>query len=204
MEINVKNIGKKYLNEWIFKGLTFNFKPNTIYAIAGANGSGKSTLLQVLCGFQPQTEGELIYSNQQIEQSLDSIYTQIAYASPSLELIEEYTLSETIQLHKKLGYLSVDETTFLTNIGLVKHKNKSLKYFSSGMRQRVKLGLCFYSNKHIIFLDEPTVNLDQTSKNWYKEQIDQIKVNKLIIIASNDPFEYSMAKEEISIENYKK
>jgi ABC-type multidrug transport system ATPase subunit len=204
MDITVTDLSKRYINDWIFKHLTYKFTQNNIYAITGSNGSGKSTLLQVLCGFQPATSGNVTFSLNGNNLDQENIYKQIAYASPSLDLIEEFSLVETIKLHKNLGFLPINTNDFLDAVQLEKHKNKALKFFSSGMRQRVKLGLCFYSNKPILFLDEPTVNFDLKAKNWYAEQLEACKRNKLIIIASNDPLEYEMATQEISIEDYKK
>ena len=59
MIISLKNIGKKFNKDWLFRNLNYTFNINESYAITGLNGSGKSTLLQIISGFVMPTEGEL-------------------------------------------------------------------------------------------------------------------------------------------------
>lgn len=205
MQIIIENLGKKFRNEWIFRRLNYTFETGNTYAVIGANGSGKSTLLQVISQFIPANEGEIKFINNNSAISIDTIYKYIAYSSPLLELIEDFTLFELVQFHQKLkpfdGALSTHQ--FIEKIDLQNQTNKQIKFFSSGMRQKVKLGLCLFSNAEVLFLDEPTTNLDQNTKNWFLENIKLINTKKLVILASNDPFEYSFTTNIIDIQQFK-
>src|SRR5580704_8263208 len=99
MKISVKDLGKRFNREWIFKNLTFEFETGNIYAVTGPNGSGKSTLLQILWGQLPQSEGTLSYTNDRGSIPQEEIFKSIAIATPYLELIEEFTLREMVQFH---------------------------------------------------------------------------------------------------------
>ncbi len=83
------------------------------------------------------------------------------------------------------------------------NEEKFIKHFSSGMKQRLKLAIGIYSASPLLLLDEPTTNLDQENKKWYSEEIKSILGNKTVIIASNQPEEYTFAVDFIKIENYK-
>ena len=100
MKITLENLSKKYHREWIFKNITLELESGTSYAITGHNGSGKSTLIQIISGATLQSSGNITYScSNQI--AADEIYQHISFASPYLELIEEFTLYEFLVFHFK-------------------------------------------------------------------------------------------------------
>jgi ABC-type multidrug transport system ATPase subunit len=88
-------------------------------------------------------------------------------------------------------------------IGLASATNKQIRYFSSGMKQRLKLGLAIFSNCPILLLDEPCSNLDKEGYALYKQLIAQYAMHKLIIVGSNDPEEYAFCTKQINLMDYK-
>ena len=206
MEILLENIGKKFKNEWIFRNLSVGFKTNDPIAIIGPNGSGKSTLMQAIAGAIPTNEGKVAYSFKNENISDDKWHEYLSFSAPYLELIEEFTLSETINFHIKFKPFNDNLSTkdFLEIIELEKHKDKPVKNFSSGMRQKLKLGLAFYSQNHIILLDEPTSNLDQKGFDWYMYNVEKVLKDKIVIVSSNEPKEYIFCKNHLNILNFKK
>lgn len=205
MKIELSKIGKKYRNEWIFRNTNLTFSSNESYTFVGPNGSGKSTLLQVIAGSLPQSEGEIIYTENGSVVSMEEIFRKITIAAPYLELIEEFTLLELVSFHQKFKPLkdNITPIEFLELIQLAPHKNKPIRNFSSGMKQRLKLGLAFYSDCPVIMLDEPTSNLDAQASAWYLNQVELHKHNRLLIICSNQPQEYTFCKNIIDIRDYK-
>ena len=205
MQIKVQNTGKKFSREWIFRGLNLDLHTGQSYTFVGANGSGKSTALQVLAGAIPLSEGEITYQNPTETIQEDAWYQQIVIAAPYLELIEEFNLVELVAFHQqfkplKKGISAPDlaELLWLNNAA-----NKPIKYFSSGMKQRLKLGLAFFSDVPIVMLDEPTSNLDATGIDWYKATVEAQTANQLLIICSNQQNEYDFCKNIINLANYK-
>lgn len=205
MNIEVENLGKRFNREWIFKKLTFIFEPGKTYAIVGPNGCGKSTLLQVLWGQMPQSSGSIKYKLIDREIAIGDVFNHISIATPYLELIEEFTLLEMIEFHFKFKKLrnGLSKYDFLELLELEKAKNKTLDKFSSGMRQRLKLGLAFYSEAETVFLDEPTTNLDKASVAWYLKNLGTLPKNTLVLIASNQENEYPLDAKKIEILKYK-
>ncbi len=200
MQIDLKNISKRFNQELIFKNLSMTLAPGGNYAITGPNGSGKSTLIQVISGYVRPSSGEVSFEEGAIE--IHDAYKNISIAAPYLELIEEFTLEEAIDFHFKFKEPLISKDELLEISYLSESKSKQIKKFSSGMKQRLKLALAFYSDCPVLLLDEPTSNLDEKGVHWYKMQIDKMH-NKMIIVASNQPDEYSFCSNTIDIMQYK-
>ncbi|WP_258138362.1 ABC transporter ATP-binding protein [Mucilaginibacter phenanthrenivorans] len=203
--ISLQNIGRRFNRDWIFRGINHTFTDNKTYAILGPNGSGKSTLLQVLNGSLAPSAGKLEYFYNEAPVEVSEVYQHLSLAAPYLELIEEFTLSEVIDFHfkfKNYKYgLGKDEVIAL--LAMENNKNKMIRYFSSGMKQRLKLALAFCSDTPMLMLDEPTSNLDTQGVDWYLSLVQKFAANRLTIICSNQEHEYSFCDERLSISDYK-
>ncbi len=205
LEITLTGAGKRYQYEWIFKNLTLHLPPSSKVAITGSNGSGKSTLLRCLSGQIPLTEGSLSYVLDNKPVPEDGLYQLLAISAPYLELPEEFTLNELLEFHFKfknkisgLTLKEIPEIMYLEN-----SLNKQIQYFSSGMKQRLKLGLCFFSDVPLLLLDEPVSNLDQRGVQWYQELAHKYGNDKTIFVCSNDSREYGFCDKVLNIEQYK-
>ncbi len=205
MNIILDNLGKKFRNEWIFRNVHLSFKKGQSYTFIGPNGSGKSTLLQVLIGSLPQSEGKITYTNSQQTIEPDDIYKEISIAAPYLELVEELSLRESIEFHKKFKKIKNNwgSVELMDALQLSAHADKIIKNFSSGMKQRLKLGLAFYSETPIIVLDEPTSNLDVQGIDWYLEHVEKHTQDRLLIICSNQKNEYEFCQNIIDLRSFK-
>lgn len=205
MKITLTDIGKRFNRQWIFKGINLIFEPQTSYAVTGNNGSGKSTLLQLIYNFQTISKGEIVYSlNQQVINE-DELIHKFAFASPYLDLIEEFTLTEMLGFHfsffnKQQG---IDINEMITHGGLTGNENKQIRYFSSGMKQRVKLLMALYADTPVLLLDEPCSNLDGQGISWYRNEMKQQLGRRTIIIASNQKFEYDFCDHIYNMANFK-
>jgi ABC-type multidrug transport system ATPase subunit len=208
MQITLSNTGKRFNREWIFRHCSYTFISGKRYAVTGPNGSGKSTLLQVIAGATLHNEGTIEYraiGNGQ--QTIDNTqhYNSISIAAPYLELIEEMTAKEMLSFHSKfkplIQSLSIEE--MLKIVGLENAFNKQLRYFSSGMKQRLKLAQAFFSNTPVLLLDEPTTNLDADGIALYRSLISNYTKDKLVIVSSNVKEEYGFCEEVIEIGDYK-
>ncbi len=205
MNITLSNTGKRFNREWIFRHCSYTFTSGKNYAITGPNGSGKSTLLQVIAGATLHNEGTIEYNNGDKLTSNEKHYSNISIAAPYLELIEEMTAKEMLTFHSKFKPLiqSLSIEDMLKIVGLEKAVNKQLRYFSSGMKQRLKLAQAFFSKTPVLLLDEPTTNLDADGVALYIKLISNYTKDKLVIVSSNVKEEYGFCEEVIKIENYK-
>lgn len=205
MQVRLENIGKKFQHEWIFRDVTFLFEENRTYALTGPNGSGKSTLLTLISALAPPSKGTLTYRQLNKVVTDEEVYRHLTLAAPYQELIEEFTLQELLGFHFTLKppptTLSVSD--ILRRMRLEDARNKYIYQFSSGMKQRLKLGLALYSESSILLLDEPCANLDAENSRWYREEISKVLGQRLIIIASNQSYEYDFCDEVLDIVRFK-
>jgi ABC-type multidrug transport system ATPase subunit len=209
MKISLTNAGKRFNRDWIFRNFTKEFTSGIAYAITGPNGSGKSTLLQVIGGAMMMSEGSAKYTmgNETArEVHVDKAFQHISIAAPYLELVEEMTLQEFLQFHSQFKPLlpGFHLQEIIAEIGLQAATHKQIRFYSSGMKQRVKLAQAIFSNVPCILLDEPCTNLDAAGTALYHQLVNKYCNDRLIIVSSNDEQEYSFCTEKISILDYKK
>jgi ABC-type multidrug transport system ATPase subunit len=119
--------------------------------------------------------------------------------------VEELTLDELLTFHQTFKPFKTGLTTdVIAERLLLSHaRHKEIKYFSSGMKQRVKLGLAFFSDSPIVILDEPTANLDRQGAAWYHEQVRQLSPAQLLLIGSNVPDEYDFCENVFDMTQWK-
>ena len=199
MRISVTDAGKRFNREWIFRNLSLELHSNQHYAITGHNGSGKSTFLQCIAGSLYTTEGKITFTLNGKLLEPEVVYKQLSICAPYLELIEEMTAIEFLNYHASFKPLikGWDATGIIEEIGLSKAKQKQIRYFSSGMKQRVKLAQAFFSDSPLLLLDEPCTSLDQQGIDLYKLLISSLCKNRLVLISSNDAIEYGSCTEFI-------
>ena len=221
MTISLSDAGKRYNRDWIFRHLTYTFNAGNSYAIVGPNGSGKSTLLQAIGGAIALSEGKSTVknnalaivsdegsdaNNQPSNVSAEIFYQHIAIAAPYLEVVEEMTITEFLQFHQTfkpfLPALSIKE--MIAVVGLNTAAHKQIRYYSSGMKQRVKLAQAIFSDVPVILLDEPCTNLDSSGIKLYQQLIHTYCKDRLVIVSSNDEAEFGFCEEKINISDYKK
>ncbi len=213
--IQLDAIGKRFRYEWIFRNISTAFEAGQRYAILGPNGVGKSTLMKILSGHLTPSEGKMTVQLNGKTLEADAIYRHVNYAAPYIEVIEEFTLTEAIDFHIKFhplcNFLKIND--LINILGFQKSKDKEIRYFSSGMRQRLKLALAICSDSPILLLDEPTTNLDNQGVAWYRGLMQQYTdgtsrdnregSNRLVIIASNAEHDYDFCDATLNILDFK-
>lgn len=206
MTITTEGLGKRFNREWIFRNLDTTFIPGAVYAVTGPNGSGKSTLLQVLWGQMPPSRGVVTYARAGAPLSGEDVYNHVAIATPYMDLIDEFTLEELLQFHFSLkqARYGLRPAEMLERMYLTDARHKVIGNFSSGMRQRVKLALAFYTQADLAFLDEPGTNLDHRAFSWYLGELHQLLTTGCtVFVASNEPAEYPAEAHKVDIMRYK-
>lgn len=208
VQITLDDVGKRFRYEWIFRNLSTSFDSSKSYALLGSNGSGKSTLMKILSGHLSPSSGKITFLFNDKKQDEDNIYKHISYAAPYIELIEELTLTEMINFHTKFKPLNNTLTTndLIEILNFEKSRNKEIRYFSSGMKQRLKLVIAICSDSPILLLDEPTTNLDAQGVAWYRQLMSRFTegANRLTIVASNIEHDYDFCHKILNIEDFKR
>lgn len=188
MRIELTSASKKFGRQIIFKDLNYQFNSGESYAVLGGNGSGKSTLLSILYGSHSLSTGDI--SHQSVQNSKLSpleAAQKASFSGPYFELIEELQAIEFLEFYQKFKSFKSGESpkSILERAYLLDSKNKAIKHYSSGMKQRLRLVLALYSNTEIVYLDEPCSNLDQEGVAWYQQLVEDLIKNRTLVIGSN-------------------
>ena len=203
MQISLSDTGKRFNRDWIFRNFSYQFNTSGTYAITGPNGSGKSTLLQVIAGAVAASEGNVTYNTGNKKVEADDMFRYLSIAAPYQELIEEMTLTEFLYFHKTFKPLvsGVSIKEIIATMHLEDAAGKQIRFYSSGMKQRVKLAQAFFSDTQVLLLDEPCTNLDENGIELYHRLINQYASNRIVIVSSNDIGEYGFCREKIFMGN---
>lgn len=203
LQLELQQVAKRFGKQWLFQNVSALLQHGKTYALTGNNGSGKSTLLQIIYGYQTPTKGKILATSTSSNQTIEAaqLFNHASFVAPYIDLPEEFTLQEQLQFHFNFKPLvnGVTLEQIMDDIWLTESRDKKIKHFSSGMKQRLKLAQAFYANTPVLFFDEPTTNLDARGTEWYRTMVQKLKKDRLIIIASNQTFEYDFADEVINV-----
>lgn len=202
MQATLEGIGKKFHNKWIFRNLDLTIKSGSHHAIVGSNGSGKSTLLMILAGYMAPSRGQVSWSINGQPLHPREVYQQVAICSPYLELIEEFSLEESLRFQQRFKPFrqQTSISQLLEMSGLEEHANQPIRHYSSGMKQRCRLLLSIMSQAGLLLLDEPCSNLDAAGIQWYQQMVQTHCINRSLVICSNhNTHEYQECKDIYSL-----
>ena len=206
MRVSLTDAGKRFNREWIFRHVSQEFQEGKGYALTGPNGSGKSTLLQVIAGALLPSEGKVNYTRASGPVPDDEQFHAISVCAPYIELIEEMTAMEFLSFHAMFKPWKAGNTPegMLERVGLLEAKDKQVRWYSSGMKQRLKLLQAFYSDTPVLLLDEPCTNLDQSGIDTYRAMVTDLTRDRLVIVSSNDRVEYDFCDTTIWLPDHRK
>jgi ABC-type multidrug transport system ATPase subunit len=189
VELQLKNIGKKYHRDWIFRSVDLHMESGSRWTLLGGNGSGKSTLIKILSGYLTPTEGLIAWKQNGHSVEIQKVHQHVALCAPYQSPFSEFTLRENFDFFAQFKGMQNDlnAASFAQLLQLDHAIDKPLKSYSSGMLQRVKLGLAICSNTPLLLLDEPASHLDSASIQWYCDLLTRYKHHRTVVIATNEP-----------------
>ncbi|MFZ9943688.1 MAG: ABC transporter ATP-binding protein [Bacteroidia bacterium] len=185
--IELVGAAKFFNGRAVFQNMHVTLQKGEAWSITGPNGSGKSTLIKVLGGFTGLSEGKIHWQAHDHPVVNADIYQYCSLAAPYLELFESFTLEENIRFYGSLKGFRHDmgDSDVMEFIGLKHAANKPIRDFSSGMKQRTKLGLAYCADTDILLLDEPLTNLDSKGYEWYRNIPDDYIKSRIVVVGSN-------------------
>ncbi|MGY6562811.1 MAG: ABC transporter ATP-binding protein [Luteibaculaceae bacterium] len=187
MQIVAENIGKKFDARWVLKDLSLTIASESRIAVLGNNGSGKSTFLKLLAAYSTPTQGKITWllNNKAIDR--EHVSQHLSLAAPLLTLPQQASVEELLDFTQTIKPLAIPNKEALDLFWLTEHKRKKINQLSSGMQQRLKVGLAILQQTHLLFLDEPCTNLDTKGIAWYHKLIDTYTRGKTVVVATNMP-----------------
>jgi ABC-type multidrug transport system ATPase subunit len=187
VKILVSNLGKRYGFQFVIRKVDFTIDYGEILGLSGRNGAGKSTIMQMVSGYLSPSEGSVRYEvkDQVIER--ENIYTYISYTAPYIDMPPKLTIEELFSHYKFFKKVSMEHyKEFIEYCEIDDQGDKFIENFSSGMKQKIALGLNLVTLSDLMLFDEPTSYLDTQAKEWFYKKILLQKGQKTVIIASND------------------
>lgn len=187
MQVVLQNLHKSFAKQKVITAVDYTFAEGQKHTILGGNGSGKSTLLKMIYGALSPNEGSITHIvNRKTVKPEEAVF-HISLASPYLELIEELTAKEFLKFYNKFRSFKpgFSSNEILEYCMLSDSSNKEIRNFSSGMKQRLRLGLALFSASQLVLLDEPISNLDPKGMDWYQKLIEEHLDGRTLIVGSN-------------------
>lgn len=201
LEVSLENISKRFGYQWIIRDCNYYFPSGSISGISGMNGSGKSTLIKIISSHLSPTEGKVKYKTGDQWIGINDIYQHLSMVGPYTGLIGEYNIEEQYDFHfkfkKKARDIGFQE--FRKWLELDINPTKRIMDYSSGMHQRLQLGIALQTNVPLLLLDEPTSFLDSRAKDWFYRNLELMSHNKTIIIASNDAEDFALCSKNYDV-----
>ena len=201
MDLSIQRVSKAYGRRAVFRDLTFSITTGARFAITGPNGSGKSTLLKILSGGLLPTSGTIVYTHLDHKVSEAEVYKYMHFVAPYNTVIEELSLRELFTFHQNLGLLRAfgSYREWSDRLEYAFDPDHQIKTYSSGMKQRIKLGLALLDDRPLILLDEPGSNLDVAGKAWFFRLLEMVSPAQTLVLASNEPTEINYCTGSIGV-----
>lgn len=203
MTIALTGVSREFNRRSIFRDVSFSLGTGDSLVITGRNGSGKSTLVKIVCGLLSPTRGSIAYTCDDKSIEHDNIRNHIGLVSPYLQLYDEFTGIENLDLLSKIRSNKVLEegriTQVLNDVGLWERRNDFLRTYSSGMKQRLKYAFALVHQPEILILDEPTSNLDADGIDMVRRSVQEQKKRGILILATNDAEEATWCVKRVDL-----
>lgn len=193
------------------RGVDLEIHEKTFYAIVGKSGSGKSTLLHLLSGFDKPTEGTVLLDGVNIHKMKDKEIAEIrrkkfGFVFQAYNLLPEFCAEENIKMPLYLDAAKVDEDyieEIMKKLGIIDLRFKFPCQLSGGEQQRVAIARALAVKPRLIFMDEPTGNLDQKSGQEVLELLELTKeqFGQSILLVTHDLEIASLADQVIHIQD---
>ncbi len=205
MELRLKNVGKKYKKEWVLKNVDLTAKEGEVILLLGQNSAGKSTILKILATIIKPSEGTYEIDGVNIVKKPDFLRGKISFVPEDPPLIPELSVDENLEFYSELYRYRKNFYSLKRRFGII-FSDKSVKYLSKGMKQRLSLAVSqMVRDPVILLLDEPTNELDLETVQITEELIKEMaSTGSVVFIASHDEDLVSVSNRVVIIEKGEK
>ena len=186
MNIEVKNLTKKFKNFTAVNNINFTLEKNKTLGLLGPNGCGKTTSIGMILGLITPTDGEVLIDNQNIDNSdRNDLLSKMNFASPYIELPKKLTVIQNLEVYGRLYGVKnlkqrIEEISEELNLNDFLYKKTG--ELSSGQKNRVSLAKSLINKPEVLLLDEPTASLDPDIGDFVRNYIEVYKTKNEITI----------------------
>lgn len=183
--IETENLTKKFGDVTAVDGITLRVDEGEIFGFLGPNGAGKTTTVRMLCTLISKTSGEARVAGYEVGKEADSLKIRqlIGFVPDNVGLYESLSAYDNLDFYGKLydcpeSQRKENIQRFLTMLGLWEKRDVMVATFSKGMKQKLAVARALIHDPKVLFMDEPTANLDPESSKTVRDFILELKKEK--------------------------
>ncbi|MBA1434766.1 lantibiotic protection ABC transporter ATP-binding subunit [Bombilactobacillus bombi] len=196
--LETNNLTKKIKKNEILHGVSIHVAENSVYGLLGPNGAGKSTLLKILTGAWNKTSGEILFEGKLWNKNVLKRIGAMIEGPAIYPNLTAYENLKILTILLDIRESRIDEV--LTIVKLQQAKNKLVKNFSLGMKQRLGIGMAMINSPKLLILDEPTNGLDPIGIQELRDYIISLsREGKTVIVSSHILTEVQQISDKIGI-----
>lgn len=189
MELRIESLTKQYGANLAVNNLSLTLSTG-VYGLLGANGAGKTTLMRLLCDILAPTSGQIFYDSQNIRESGDRYRNALGYLPQDFGYYPDFTAFKFLMYMSAVkglskGYAKERSLALLDEVGLFQVKDKKIKTFSGGMKQRLGIAQAMLNDPRVLILDEPTAGLDPKERVRFRNLISTFSRNKIVLLSTH-------------------
>lgn len=185
--LEIKNISKYFNSKLVLDDISFKVHKGNIFGIIGPNGAGKTTTLRIILGILFPSNGEVLFKNKKVTQEFMNI---TGYLPEERGLYPKSNVVNTLiylgQL-KGLSYSQAVEKTnyWLERLNLLEYQKFNIDELSKGNQQKIQFLTSILHEPKILILDEPFSGFDPVNQSIFREIIEEIKNDCIIILSTH-------------------
>lgn len=189
MELRIENLTKQYGTAIAVDRFSARLTCG-VYGLLGANGAGKTTLMRLLCDIQTPTAGSIYYDNQEIRDMGEHFRNLLGYLPQDFGYYPDFTAYRFLLYMSAIkglskGFAKQRSLELLEEVGLSQVKDKKIKTFSGGMKQRLGIAQAMLNDPKVLILDEPTAGLDPKERVRFRNLISTFSQNKIVLLSTH-------------------
>lgn len=189
LELTIENLSKCYADKFAVNNISFSLNQG-VYGLLGPNGSGKSTLMRMLVDLLKPTSGRILLDEEDIQLMGDDYRDKLGYLPQDFGVYKNFTAHRFLLymaalkgIERKKAEIKIDELLKFVNLEDV--KNKKIKTFSGGMKQRIGIAQSLLNNPHVLILDEPTTGLDPNERIRFRNMLSEISSDRIVLLSTH-------------------
>lgn len=189
MELKIENLTKQYGTNMAVNNLSLTLTTG-VYGLLGANGAGKTTLMRLLCDILAPTSGQISYDGQSIWESGDRYRSVLGYLPQDFGYYPDFSAFKFLMYMSAIkglsrGFAKERSLELLEQVGLLQVKDKKIKTFSGGMKQRLGIAQAMLNDPRVLILDEPTAGLDPKERVRFRNLISTFSRDKIVLLSTH-------------------
>lgn len=190
---------KAFKDKIIFQNINLTLESGNSYGFVGHNGCGKSVLLKTICGFSRLSSGKIIFNGNEIGKKIDFI-SNAGVIIETPDFMEHLSGMKNLQMIAEIQNIisndKIEDTLKL--LGIYEERNKAVKKYSLGTKQKLRIAQAIMEDPKILILDEPTNGLDKKSAVQLREFLHKfVKDGGLLIMTSHNTDDIDICCENV-------